>query len=117
MARALGVSELAIGIALVAVGTSLPELATSVVSSLRKESDICVSTVVGSNIFNTLPIVGAVWLLTPLDVDRSLLRFELPVMLVFSLALVPLMKTGFVLTRFEGAVLLAAYVGFFVVMF
>ena len=117
IARAAGVSEVVIGMTLVAVGTSLPELATSLVSARRKASDICVSNVIGSNIFNTLLIVGVVALITPLEVERNLLFFELPVMVLFSLALVPLMKTGFVLSRLEGAFLAAGYIVFILWVF
>ena len=117
IARAAGVSEVVIGMTLVAIGTSLPELATSLVSARRKASDICVSNVIGSNIFNTLLIVGVVAMITPLEVERNLLFFELPVMVLFSLALVPLMKTGFVLNRLEGAFLSAGYIAFILWVF
>jgi len=112
IARALEVSEVVIGITLVAVGTSLPELATSLISARRKASDICVSNVVGSNLFNFLLIIGVVTLVTPLAVEKSLLFFELPVMLLFSFSLVPLMRTGFVLSRLEGTFLLTGYIVF-----
>lgn len=109
IARTLGVSEVTIGITLIAVGTSLPELATSIVSARRQASDICVGNVIGSNIFNTLFIIGFVAMVVPLTVDKGILRLELPVMLLFSVVVMPLMKTGFVLNRFEGAVLLLGY--------
>jgi cation:H+ antiporter len=114
IAQAFGISEVIIGIMLIAVGTSLPELATSIVSARRNESDICISNVIGSNIFNTLLVIGAVGLVTPLTVDRSLLYYELPVMLLFSLALAPLMKSGFVLSRLEGAFMFGSYVVFII---
>lgn len=117
IARRLEVSEIVIGITLVSVGTSLPELATSVVSTMRKESDISVGNVIGSNIFNILCVIGIVAMVAPLDVDKSLLFFELPVMLLFSFALIPLMKTGFVLNRIEGAILLVGYVVFIILLF
>jgi len=117
IARAAGVSEVVIGLTLVAIGTSLPELATSLVSARRRASDICVSNVIGSNIFNTLLIVGVVALITPLEVERNLLFFELPVMLLFGLVLIPLMKTGFVLNRLEGAFLSAGYIAFILWVF
>lgn len=109
IARTLGINEVVIGIALVAVGTSLPELATSIVSAMRAESDISVGNIIGSNIFNIMCVIGIVSMIEPLAVDRELLYFELPVMLIFSLALVPFMKTGFVLSRIEGGILLAGY--------
>jgi len=117
IARKVGVSEIVIGLTLVSVGTSLPELATSVVSARRKESDISVGNVIGSNIFNIMCVIGIVGMVAPLDVDRGLLFFELPVMLLFSVALFPLMKTGNVLNRIEGAILLVGYGIFIICLF
>jgi cation:H+ antiporter len=112
IARAAEISEAVVGLTLVAIGTSLPELATSLVSARRKASDICVGNVIGSTLFNILLIVGLVALVAPLKIDGSLLVFELPVMMLFSLALVPLMKSGSVLNRLEGAFLSACYFAF-----
>ena len=109
IARQFGISEIVIGIALVAIGTSLPELATSLVSALRDESDILVGNIIGSNLFNIMCVVGLVAIVSPLNVDRELLYFELPIMLVFSLVLFPFMRTGFVLSRLEGGLLLLGY--------
>jgi cation:H+ antiporter len=109
IARQFGISEIVIGIALVAIGTSLPELATSLVSALRGESDISVGNIIGSNLFNIMCVVGLVAIVSPLSVDRELLYFELPIMLVFSLVLFPFMRTGFVLSRLEGGLLLLGY--------
>lgn len=74
IARAIGVSELAIGITLVAVGTSLPEFATSLIAAFKKESDIAIGNVVGSNIFNILAILGISSAITPINVNPQLLR-------------------------------------------
>jgi cation:H+ antiporter len=117
IARLLGISEVVIGIALVAVGTSLPELATSMVSALRGQSDISVGNIIGSNIFNVMCVVGVVSMIMPLEVDRQLLFFELPVMMAFSLVLIPFMRTGFVLNRWEGGLLLAGYAVFIFYLF
>jgi cation:H+ antiporter len=117
LARMLGVSEVIIGMTLVSIGTSLPELATSVFCAIRKESDLLVGTVVGSNIFNILCVLGIVGMVSPLSVDRSLLLFEIPVLLLFSFALVPFMKSGFILNRIEGGTLLGGYVGFIALLF
>ena len=73
-----------IGLTVVAFGTSVPEMATSVVSVLRKEADICVGNVIGSNIFNILMVIGSVALVRPLNVARETLLFELPAMFIFS---------------------------------
>ena len=117
ISKDLGISEVVIGIVLVAVGTSLPELATSMVSARRQESDLSISNVVGSNIMNILLVIGVVGLVTPLTVDAALLSYELPAMLLFSFVLLPLMKTGSVLNRWEGACLAVGYTAFIVWMF
>jgi len=117
LARMLGVSEVIIGMTLISIGTSLPELATSVICAIRKESDILVGTIVGSNIFNMMCVLGIVGMVSPLRVDRSLLFFEAPALLLFSFALVPFMKSGFILNRIEGGTLLGGYVGFIALLF
>jgi cation:H+ antiporter len=109
VARAAGISELVIGMSMVALGTSLPELMTALVGAYRKESDIVMGNIIGSNIFNILFVIGLIALVNPLTLSRGTLRIELPVMILFSLALLPLMKTGFVLNRPEGFILLAGY--------
>lgn len=109
ISRSLGVSELVIGLTLVAAGTSLPELATSTLSAWRKESDIAVGNITGSNIFNILFILGISALIHPLPIGPALLGRDIPVMLLVSLAAVPILKTGFVISRLEGAFLLTGY--------
>jgi cation:H+ antiporter len=111
-ALALGLSELVIGLTVVAIGTSLPELATSVLAALRKEADIAVGNAVGSNVLNILGVLGPAALVRPLAIDRSLLAFELPVMLGVSVLLLPLAWTRFRLERWEGALLLVGYATF-----
>jgi len=111
-ARTLGVTEVVIGITVVAIGTSLPELATCVLAAVRSESDIAMGNAVGSNIFNLLSILGVSALIRPIQVDRSLLEFEVPAMVVFALVLVPLAWRGRVLGRGAGAVLLVGYLLF-----
>lgn len=117
IARELNVSELAIGISLVAVGTSLPELATSVVASLRKQNDIAIGTIVGSNIFNLLLILGATALIQPITVNQRALEFDIFVMLAFSFALVPLTLTAGRISRLEAGLLLVGYAVFLVLAF
>ncbi len=111
-ARVAGVSELVVGLTVVAVGTSLPELATSVVATLRGESDIALGNAVGSNVFNSLAILGIAALVRPTAVDPSLLRFEIPVMVGISVLFPLLVLTRRRVGRIEGLVLLAAYFGF-----
>lgn len=112
LARRLNWSETLIGLSIVAVGTSLPELASSLAAAKRGEADIAVGNVVGSNIFNLLLILSTAALIRPLPVAPELLRAELPALLVFSLALGPIAWRGFRVSRAEGALLLAGYLGF-----
>lgn len=112
IARAVGISELVIGLTVVAGGTSLPELATSLVAAARRESDIAVGNIVGSNIFNILAILGVASLVRPLDAAPALLRFDVPVMIGIAVLLVLLSWTGSRLTRWEGGLLLATYVAY-----
>ncbi|UOX99967.1 calcium/sodium antiporter [Blastococcus sp. PRF04-17] len=116
VAGALGVSDLVIGLTVVAAGTSLPELATSVIAALRGERDIAVGNIVGSNIFNIGSVLGVAAVVSDggVPVAASVVRFDLPVALAVAVALLPLAFTGFVLHRWEGA-LLVAYYGVYVV--
>ncbi|MEZ4647765.1 MAG: calcium/sodium antiporter [Candidatus Eisenbacteria bacterium] len=111
IAESLGLSQTVIGLTIVAVGTSLPELATSVVAAFRKESDIAVGNVVGSNLFNILGILGPTALLHPIPAG-GLTRLDLGALILTSVAILPLMRTGFRLERWEGGLLLATYVGY-----
>ena len=117
LARMLRISEVIIGMTLVSIGTSLPELATSVFCAIRKETDMLVGNIIGSNIFNIMCVIGTVAMVSPLSVDRSLLYFEIPVLLLFSFAVLPFMKSGFILNRIEGGTLLGGYVGFIALLF
>ncbi|KIH77191.1 hypothetical protein GFER_08135 [Geoalkalibacter ferrihydriticus DSM 17813] len=117
IATALGISELVIGMTVVALGTSLPELAASVVSAWKGEMDLSVGNVIGSNIFNVLFVLGICPMIRPLSIDPSVLRFELPIMLAFSIALIPLLLPGMKLDRPRGALLLTAYLIFIGVLF
>ncbi len=117
IAGRLGVSEMVIGLTVVAFGTSVPEMATSVVSVLRKEADICVGNVIGSNIFNILMVIGSVALVRPLNVARETLFFEFPVMLLFSVALIPMIRGSLRVNRLEGCLLTAGYFVFIFLLF
>lgn len=108
IATQTGVSQAVIGLTVVAVGTSLPELAASIVAAARGHADIAIGNIVGSNIFNTLGILGTTAVVTPLvpgGISWSVLWF----MLAFSMGLYLLMFIGKRLTRLKGAVLLMAY--------
>lgn len=114
IATSMGVSELVIGLTIVAAGTSLPEVATSVIASIRGERDIAVGNVVGSNIFNILYILGLSAMIGKggLDVANTVLMFDLPVMIATAVACLPIFFTGKKLDRWEGVVFLGYYVAY-----
>ncbi|HEV2150253.1 MAG TPA: calcium/sodium antiporter [Longimicrobiaceae bacterium] len=111
-ARAAGVSDVVVGLTVVAVGTSLPELATSVVAALKKEADIALGNAIGSNVFNSLIILGTASLARPIVVDVAIFDFEVPVMLAISIAFPLLAYARRPLRRPEGAFLLVFYAAF-----
>jgi len=108
IARTLGAGEAVIGLTIVAAGTSMPELATSVVAAFRRQADIAVGNIVGSNLFNLLGILGLAATVRPLSAP-GISRLDLAVMMAYAVALLPLIWTGQKLQRGEGAVLLAGY--------
>jgi cation:H+ antiporter len=111
IARATGVSERVVGLTIVAVGTSLPELITSIVAAMKRHHDISIGNIVGSNIYNILAIVGLSAAISGITVN-PLMATDYAVMIAFSAALLPLLKTGFVVSRIEGITLVAAYAGY-----
>jgi cation:H+ antiporter len=115
IAREFGISETVIGLTLVAIGTSLPELATTVMAALRRQADVALGNVIGSNMFNLLGIMGVASLVGTIPVDPQFLRFDLWVMLGASLLLIPFvfMKTD--LNRMWGIILSALYVVYLLV--
>lgn len=116
IARALNISELVIGMTMVAVGTSLPELVTSLTAALKKQNDIAVGNVVGSNIANLLLILGVTAIIAPIPISQSFLGLELLAMLAFSLILFPFVMNR-TLNRPEAAALLGLYIGFVIYNF
>lgn len=108
LAKALGVSELLIGLTVVAVGTSLPELVTSIVASVKKESDILVGNVVGSNIFNILAIIGIAAIIVTIRLHQ-LNIIDVLVMIYFSVIILPMSLFNRLISRREGLWLLISY--------
>lgn len=108
LARGLGVSEAVIGLTVVALGTSFPELAATVVAASRKEGDIALGNIIGSNLFNLLNILGTAALVQPLDC-RGISRLDFAMMLALAVLLLPLMRSGFRLQRWEGGLLVVLY--------
>lgn len=114
LATHLGVSELIIGLTIVAVGTSLPEVVTSIVAAIHGERDIAVGNVVGSNLFNIMGVLGVASIVAPggIEIPPSVINFDLLVMLAVAIACLPIFFSGGVISRQEGALLLAYYVAY-----
>jgi len=112
IARGYGISEAFIGLTIVAVGTSLPELATSLIAALRKQSEIAIGNIVGSNIFNVLGILGVTAMITPIPVSGRFLSFDLPIMIALSVGFAALLLTRPVIGRGVGMAMLAGYVAY-----
>lgn len=113
-ATAFGISELVIGLTIVAAGTSLPEVATSLLATIRGERDIAVGNVVGSNLFNLMAVLGLGGLVAPdgVPVPDGALTFDLPIMIAVAIACLPIFFTGYTIVRWEGAVFLGYYVAY-----
>ena len=120
VAHALGVSDLVIGLTIVAIGTSLPELAASVMSALKKEPDIAIGNVIGSNMFNLLAVLGTPAVIAPIPLESGVLTRDYPFMIGLSIALF-IMAYGFRdngrINRIEGGLLLLAYVAYLAVLY
>lgn len=109
LAEFAGLSDRVIGLTVVAFGTSLPELATSLVAARRGQAEIALANVIGSNIFNLTAILGVVAIVTPQSVSRETLTLDFWWMLGYAVILLPMMRVGMRIGRWEGATLLAAY--------
>ena len=112
LARAFGVSEVVIGLTIVAAGTGLPELATSVVAALKGARDIAIGNIIGSNIFNILSVLGFSGLASRgrLAVAPEVLAVDIPVAAIVAAACLPLFRTRYEFTRWNGAFFLGGYV-------
>ncbi|WP_200974579.1 calcium/sodium antiporter [Echinicola sp. 20G] len=109
LAEQFGISERIIGVTIIAIGTSLPELATSVLAALKKETDIALGNILGSNMQNILSIIGVTAIIKPIEVSELFLSSDFLWMIGFTLLLFPLMRSGYKINRAEGGLLLAAY--------
>ena len=116
IAREYGVSETVIGLTLVALGTSLPELATTTMAALRRQADVVLGSVIGSNMFNLLAIVGIAALIGPIPVAPEFLKFDLWVMMGASVLLAPFVFWGWNINRTWGIGLTAAYFGYIAIV-
>jgi cation:H+ antiporter len=106
----LGVSERIVGITVVALGTSLPELVTSIVAAFKKETDLALGNLMGSNIFNILSILGITSIIEEIVVSSVILNSDMIWMLAITLVLFPFMAFNKKIDRYEGLILLAVYV-------
>jgi cation:H+ antiporter len=112
VARDYGISETIIGLTVVALGTSLPELATSAVAAFRREADVAIGNVVGSNIYNILGILGVTALVQPIPMPAEIMAVDIWVMLAAAVVLVVFALSGLRINRWEGGLLLAGYVAY-----
>lgn len=119
VAEEFGISQRVISITMVAVGTSIPELATSVIAAMRKETDISVGNILGSNIMNILSVLGFTSLISPIKVDVQIARFDIPWMLGISfllfLLMLPVARSR--ITRWEGAFMIMIYLLYIYLLF
>jgi cation:H+ antiporter len=113
-AEYMGVSSLVIGLTVVALGTSLPEVATSILASIKGERDLAVGNIVGSNLFNIMCIIGLTAIVLPkgISVQPAVIGFDLPVMIAAAIVCLPIFFTGNVISRWEGAIFLGYYIAF-----
>ena len=116
VARHWGVSELVIGLTFAAVGTSLPELASCLAALRRRQTEILVGNIIGSNLFNLLMVLGFCGLLMPYPMSVNLLTRDIPVMFSFSLVLLALLAVQQGLSRLHGFILLASYLGYLYIL-
>lgn len=117
IALSLGISEALVGLTLVAIGTSLPELATSIMAALKRQTEVAIGNIIGSNIFNLTAIIGTAAIFAPLQVPSEILARDLWVMIGASLVLVPLVLLARPIGRLVGLSFLAAYVIYIYIAF
>jgi cation:H+ antiporter len=120
IAKAFGISDLVIGLTVIAIGTSLPELAASIMSIIKKEDDLALGNIIGSNIFNILAVLSLAGLIAPGDIDHAAAVRDAPFMLAttFLLFILCFSRGGkFRITRAKGLLLLAVFIGYQVLLF
>lgn len=116
IARSLGMSDMVIGLTIVAIGTSLPELASSIIAARKGESDMAIGNIIGSNLFNTLGVVGIAGAISPLTFDNEVITRDMSVMTLLTISLfvlcISLNKKPPKISRIEGVILVISYVGY-----
>ncbi|WP_299704294.1 calcium/sodium antiporter [uncultured Tateyamaria sp.] len=109
LAGSLGISEALIGLTAVAIGTSLPEMAACVAAAMRRQPDLILGGILGSNVFNGTIVLGSAALVAPVTVADSFIDYWIPIMVVASLVSLVFLRTGFVLSRKEASIMLVGY--------
>ena len=109
LAQAVGLSETVIGLTIVAIGTSMPELVTSIIAVRKGQGDVALGNVIGSNIFNILGILGITAMVQPMGVPSEIIRLDIWVMSGATVVLLVFARTGWAVSRREGAAFLFAY--------
>ena len=112
IARDLGMEERVIGITIVAFGTSVPELVTSGVAAYRKETDISIGNLIGSNIFNIMAVIGITVIIKPINVSENTLNIDMIWMIGIAALLLPMLILGKKINRLKGVVLISTYVAY-----
>jgi cation:H+ antiporter len=116
IAKDFGMEERIIGITIIAFGTSVPELVTSGVAAFRKETDISIGNLIGSNIFNIMAVIGITVIIKPIHVSENTLNIDMIWMLAIALGLLPILLIGKKINRFKGFLLLSTYVAYIAVL-
>lgn len=120
IAKAFGVSDLVIGLTIIAIGTSLPELAASIMSIIKKEDDLALGNIIGSNIFNILAVLSIPAIIAPGAIDENVATRDSPYMLAVTLLLFILCfsrRKGFRITRMKGLAMLATFIAYQLLLF
>lgn len=117
IARKLGIPQLVVGLTIVAMGTSAPEAAVSITAALKKNADIAVGNVVGSNILNILIILGITALITSVAIQKSTLMIEIPYMIFVTVVLIIMGMTGENISRAEGVIFWVLFIVYLVYLF
>jgi cation:H+ antiporter len=110
IARSWGISERVIGLSMVALGTSIPELVTAIVASFKKETDLALGNLIGSNIFNILSILGITSLIKSIEISALILDVDMLWMLGITFLILPMMISKKIMSRGEGLLLLIIYI-------
>lgn len=116
IAESLGMEKRVIAVTVVAFGTSVPELVTSLVAAFKKETDISIGNLIGSNIFNIMAVVGITSIIQPMPVEDKAIHFDMWWVVIIAAALLPMMLIGKRIGRFKGALLVGSYIAYMIIL-